>query len=437
MADSGPDGWAEQIDQLVSRMGRVSRSGSASALSSLIAIERELQSLVEKAIREPALTDACNGMAWSEFADAVCQAYGVMLSLYSDHMRFVSGNTAVLSDIEPHLMTTAACRVQWERIACRPGYPGLWRPVSQVLVRAKAHQSSRAASAALLVLANATAGFEQIPAADVTELKRLIDFLLPELSVGPLDAGGGVFHLSPLAGSGPVRTVSGHTAPGADALCFITWRAHVLLDRLMRREHDEDPLFRRSVVEHLGRQWSLAPPVRRFRRHLLEAALVATTGFGATRQVVHGEAVGHEPAPMIHWRLANASRGGVGVVVPGSEQQGVAVGDVVAFRADGSVNWQVGIVRRKRFEDAGVCVGIETLSQKAQCSEADDGEHADQVVICDPIMKGEAVRLVLPRGTLDGSRTLFVSMDGRLQKLRPLDASLEGKDYVLRVYQVV
>lgn len=83
-------------------------------------------------------------------------------------------------------------------------------------------------------------------------------------------------------------------------------------------------------------------------------------------------------------------------------------------------------------------MGLEVLSRKPVLAHVDDGRRPAAVLLCDPLLRGEAVRIVAPLRALDApSVPLFVTGNGSVQKLKPLDASYTGDGFELRVYQVL
>ena len=69
--------------------------------------------------------------------------------------------------------------------------------------------------------------------------------------------------------------------------------------------------------------------------------------------------------------------------------------------------------------------------------QVDDGRNRLDVVVCDPLLHGEAVRLIVPRLALRSKVPIFLNWQGGLVKLKPLDMGFLGQDYEIRVYQVL
>ena len=82
-------------------------------------------------------------------------------------------------------------------------------------------------------------------------------------------------------------------------------------------------------------------------------------------------------------------------------------------------------------------VGIEILSLAPAYVQADDGRDAIDVILCDPLSNGEAVRAIGTQRSLSRGCSLYVVQAGKVWKLRPMEFSLQGDDFELRVYQVL
>ena len=193
-----------------------------------------------------------------------------------------------------------------------------------------------------------------------------------------------------------------------------------------------EPLLQ-TAIAHLIRHWAASPPVRRHRRYLLEGPLVAVRGFDQLKEVLGGPGQGIETG----WSLRDVSRGGFAAYVPLTAGKDVRVGELVAVRGEGSA-WQLAVIRRSWAQpDRGVLLGLETLSRSPMRASVDDGRIRTEVLLCDPPMRGEAVRLAATTGALPVGSPLFLTNGAGILKLKPLDASMAGEGFELRVFQVL
>ena len=276
-------------------------------------------------------------------------------------------------------------------------------------------------------------------------IAQLIDLVLPSLFLVCEHAEGALYGVDVGQGGMPVRLARSRPFVG---WCFVTVpAADMLADIHGELTHGQRPsglentdlaVLRRAVA-HLRRQWSSSPPTRRFRRHLFDARLSLVGGYDEARSLLRDDAPEAVAMGTGSWRITDLSRSGVGAVVAASAQGGApAAGDLVAFCPDGGTRWHIGIVRRVRISGTWIEIGIATLSHSPDIAQVDDGRAARELFACDPVRRGEAIRLVGPVGSLEDDDPLFVMAKGAVaHKLKPLASALRGKSFDLRVYQVV
>jgi hypothetical protein len=195
----------------------------------------------------------------------------------------------------------------------------------------------------------------------------------------------------------------------------------------------------RVAVAHLRNLWSLCPPVRRFSRHtVVDIRLSVICGYEQVVTLLRdgtGEAV---PTGTGAWRVADLSRGGAGALtVRSTAATAPESGEVVAFCLEEGTKWHLGVVRRVRHSKTFVEIGIASLSPRPTLVEVDDGCTLHEFCCCDPVRRGEAVRLVGKAGSFNGEDALFAQRDGHVFKLHPLTKNLNGKGFDLRTYQVL
>lgn len=189
-----------------------------------------------------------------------------------------------------------------------------------------------------------------------------------------------------------------------------------------------------TAVVHLQRHWSPSPPLRRFRRHSVAAHLLVVSGFDAVVKVFDSDVL--DVGPDV-WVIRDLSRGGVGAAIDDPAASAPELGSFLAVRPQDGDSWHLGIVRRVRRNESGVEIGVETLSQRPFFVSADDGRAPLKVFLCDQPLRGEAVRVIAGAGALQVATPLFITSEGAIQKLKPLDISLSGEGFDLRVYQVL
>jgi len=307
----------------------------------------------------------------------------------------------------------------------------------------------------LRALAYHAAAFDQQPLKTGFAIAQLIQLVLPHLLLTrePMDAA--LYGVDLEQRGVPMRLVRATTTfegwrfvtvPAADALSDIHGELAHGQRRAGLEKIDLDVL--RAAVAHLRRQWSSSPPTRRHQRHVLDARLSMVYGYGDAVNLLNDDAMEAISMGTGSWRIVDLSRGGVGATMRHSSVgagashnvwAGIpAAGDLVAFCPEEGTKWHLGVVRRVRISDSHIELGIATLSASPDIGAVDDGRAVRELCFCDPIRRGEPVRLVGPVGALEDNEPLFVTMPGALtHKLRPLASALRGKSFDLRVYQVV
>jgi hypothetical protein len=270
---------------------------------------------------------------------------------------------------------------------------------------------------------------------------RLIDLSLPHLLLTRESTGAALYGVDVENRSIPVRL--------AHVLSFDGWRfvtvpvADTLSDIHAQLAHGQVPHDLEGIkpevlcdaAAHLCRQWSASPPTRRFQRYPFDARLSVVCGYDQAMTLLGNDALEEGVATGTGaWRITDLSRGGVGAAIPSVRATAPAAGDLVAFCPEEGVKWHIGVVRRVRTSKTYIEIGIATLSSSPDLVEVDDGRASRDLCFCDPIRRGEAVRLLGPVGALGDNNPFFVMVDGNLHKLRPLAKALRGKSFDLRVY---
>lgn len=293
----------------------------------------------------------------------------------------------------------------------------------------------------LRALAFEVAAVDQLQGAALVAAAHLVDLAVPFLSLARMQSSDAVYSVDARRAGRPLRFVA-HPAPSA--WFFLSGDAVVFLTGLLARMQNGmvPPSLRnagltagaaQTAARHLIVRWSSSPPLRRFRRHFVSGVLSVIRGLGEIRHALGGTA----SAVPVEWAISDLSRGGVGAKVAPDSVSIPIRGELLSFRPQDGASWHLGVVRRVRYLNGEVAIGIETLSPRPTLVRVDDGRAPHEVFFCDPVQKGEAVRVAAPVNTLRAGVPLFISADNRLQKLKPLEACEVDAGFELRVYQVL
>lgn len=403
------------------------------------ALRRALDLLVADSLRVRAPIDELR----AEGGPIVRDAFDVLLQAY----RRAGGNVPELRD---RRQRCASDIVFWNCVLARATPDDVWAEFAADFELAYGRQGGLISGDLqgvgrhyLRAIAFQTVELEQLQLVPLMAASRLIELVLPSLALGRKPGVAAIYCIDVSTGGRPARFVS---EPSARAWFFVPDIAVAFLSNLAAQLPSSGEALVLSgvpdgrpdflyAIQHLSRHWSASPPVRRYRRHLMEGKLAVVRGFGAIRRLLESDDGGQR---VQNWQISDLSRGGVGATaaklpVGGHPQRG----ELLSFLPEGGVSWHLGVVRRVLAEEDKTVIGIETLSPRPALMWVDDGRAACEVVFCDPIQKGEAVRIAAPVASLRPGVPLFVTSDHRLQKLKPLDQRDMGEGYELRVYQVL
>jgi len=286
------------------------------------------------------------------------------------------------------------------------------------------------------------AALEQLSLPVFLAVDRLVTIALPFLVLVREPLPCVCYVIDPLNAPLPRRSTRPGSAQGwffssAAALELLTELAEQLRQGVLPPGLDDGsfaPLTWLAAVVHLQRHWSPSPPLRRFRRHSVAAHLLVVSGFDAVVRVFDTDAPDIEPEV---WVIKDLSRGGVGAAIDEPSVRAPELGSFLAVRPQDGDSWHLGIVRRVRRGEGETEIGVETISQRPIFASADDGRAPVRVFLCDPLLRGEAVRVIATAGALQADSPLFITSEGAIQKLKPLDISMSGEGFDLRVYQVL
>lgn len=336
--------------------------------------------------------------------------------------------------------------IRWDLVSRQAADPEIWQMLGDVFDAAQDPEASRvvgdgngAAQEYLRAIAYFSVALDQLSLDAGVAACRLVDISLPFLTLQRGVSPAALYLADPPAAPVPVR--ASHAAdsgwsyvPGAAVEFLAELHGQLLRRSLPSLLAGGDPVLLCETAAHLRRLWSHRPPVRRFRRHPVGAELLVVRGYDAIRGLFGAM----DEVASSAWRTTDLSRGGVGaMVICGEVQSPPDNGDLIAFRLLDGPSWHLGIVRRVRFIGESAEVGIETLSVRPALIRVDDGREPVDMFFCDQVLRGEAVRVIAPRGTIRENAPLFVTSDGRVSKLKPLEVSMDGRGFELRVYQVM
>lgn len=369
------------------------------------------------------------------------------------------GDGARLSDVTAlrlRLVRAGAERVIWERCSGGPPHPNLWRWLGMAFLHAVRERHDAIASPSLAAMgseasvefhyarafAACTASLDLLPPPLLGVVDRLLHLAVPVVRFESAAFMGATHWIDPQGGGSPCRlagqpdapTGAWFLSPGLAPEMFREARDRVIDDaqRLASPADTKTVSLRLQALDHLLRHWSATVPARRHRRHLIDGVLAAVAGIDELRKVFGGEhGVCRE-----EWQLRDLSRGGVGAIAANGS---VSVGQLVGIHPVDGQGWQLALVRRSWAQDEHTAhVGLEILSRKPMLARVDDGRRPADVLLCDPLRRGEAVRVITPPRAFGGpDLPLFVTGHGGVQKLKPLDACYTGAGFELRVYQVL
>lgn len=367
---------------------------------------------------------------------------------------------AVNAELLARLVRAGANLIKWDYLRYGPVERELWAfmgaayleaertGMSQMLVSLRKDRGTQTSVEReyLRALALGCASLDQLAPDSMEIADRLIRYMLPTLRISHKPGSGACFGLQIGAPAAPVRIASGAASEqfshyflpaGAGSVCdeltSVIERGLVpaaIASGARARERVLATLF------HLRRLWSDRPPMRRHRRHELSARLSAVRGL---KEVSARLESGAPPSiDDCEWELRNVSRGGIGLTVPSEQCESLQVGELVGFLMEGGSGWHVGVVRRIAQTVDGVgFVGVELIGREPSVVLADDGRAANEVLLCDPVRQGRTVRLAGPSAALPVDTVVYLNLDGRIVKLKPIALLVRGNEFVLRNYQLL
>lgn len=295
----------------------------------------------------------------------------------------------------------------------------------------------------LAALAFQSAALDQLSLPGALTAVRLVRACLPFMSISSRSVSGALYHVEGREAPVPVRMVERLGNHEGECFCVSSMGLE-FLDVCAARLSEGDvpsPLAgsdRRlafDVVAHLRSLWSGDSRRRRDRRHHMDGIIEVASGWGDSLALLSRATA----EPSEQWHVLDVSRSGIRAAARIKRDGGVPeIGCLLCFRfVDGTAR-QVGIVRRVQATDASRTeIGIETLSASPVHLLADDGQQSIDVLLCGTLSRGEAVRVAGATRSLRIDVPLYVVQRGTVWKLRPMEFSMRGEGFELRVYQVL
>lgn len=388
-----------------------------------------------------------DGAYWPRWLAAVRNASQAVSDAYEALLRDVDAPSS--ADFRFRIAHRLAENTKWSLIdRCEPE-PSYWVRFASLLALEGQEPIERLAGDMdgigkefVRALAYHSAALDQLTLLRALTVCRLVRIALPFLLVTRKWTEGAQYFV-PLAGTLVPRRVFGRPTEDSRGWYFSPHAATELLASLELQVAggrspaalaDCDPELLRDAIRHLQDLWSPNPPRRRFRRHQIDGQLIVVSGFEEILEVL----TGRFSARIQEWRVRDLSKAGVGVTLR-TTRDGVIPenGRLLCFRFVDGPKWQLGIVRRLRYVGAGAEVGIDTLSSAPLAVKVDTGSGVIELLLCDEVRKGEAIRVVAPVHSLRGEMPISLSQGGCVRELKPIEFSARSDGFDLRVYQVL
>ena len=286
----------------------------------------------------------------------------------------------------------------------------------------------------LRAVAHYSVNLDQVELEMGIALSHVVDICLPFLALDRRPAESPQYVVIPEEGSVPVRQM-GSQREGE--WHFAPWAASELLaefSKQLARSIVPAPFGRlplehaRAAVEYLRMQWSATPPVRTRRRYTQDATAEVARGLPACTAVVGGE-----PLPVArNWKVIDFSRSGLQIIATSDPTRAWPdIGELLGIHFVDGQGWQLGIVRRLRMWATHAGLGVELLARSPALGVVDDGRNSVDAILCDPLSKGEALRILLPATAPALGESVFVKAAGALTKVRALGVLRRESGYQL------
>ena len=284
------------------------------------------------------------------------------------------------------------------------------------------------------------AAFDQLDRKVLVPACHLLEMCLPFLAMSRRPPSAPHYTAFPEHGAVPQRSLSVPREPAfhlstaaaeewlqglASRLAEVT--SPIALDRGVAGEY-------LAVARHLLWRWSDDPPVRRSKRHPMAGRVIVVRGLEACRRLIAGDV----DVSASRWSVFDANRGSMGIVSERCSAVEIpSIGELVGVRFEDADVVHVGLVRRLRVDPGGVRFGLQLVSRAPRTATVEDGRAPAQVLLCDPLARGEAVRLIASSANVLGDDSLFLKAASAVYKLHPLEAPWVGLGFAMRVYQLI
>ncbi|MDD3675685.1 hypothetical protein [Thauera propionica] len=284
------------------------------------------------------------------------------------------------------------------------------------------------------------AAFDQIDRSLLVPACQLLDMCLPFLAMSRRAPAVPHYLAFPELGAVPRRSL---VAPRETAFHLSTAAAEEWLQGLASRLAEGlcpavldrgEPDDYLAVVRHLLCRWADEPPVRRSKRHPMGGQVLVVRGVEACRRLIAGDV----DVSASRWSVFDANRLSMGIVGEGHSVPAIpSIGELVGVRFEDADLVHLGLVRRLRVDPGGVRCGLQLVSRAARTAMVEDGRVPAQVLLCDPLARGEAARLIAPSASVLRDDSLFLRAASAVYKLHPLETPWLGPGFAMRVYQLI
>lgn len=340
------------------------------------------------------------------------------------------------------LASALAEAAKWDAVGRFRASPEVWRGLGELI----AHEIDRGVTvfagdvesvgqSYLRALAYHSAAFDVLDDECAWQAIPFVEVCVPFLDLSRRVLTGPHYIVDPLRAPVPVRCidVSGHlmfrlsTAAACERL--------VELQSSVVGNPADAGAQRASVLalRHLQRVWAIDAPLRRHRRHSLSGELLVAQGFPACLHLLSGSASVAASA----WSILDISRSSMAISMPSPVSSNPLLGELVGLRFQDASQVQLGLVRRFQADSHRVVCGLQVISRAATIATVEDGRASLTALVCDPVLRGEAVRLIISEPGPLIEQSLFLKAGAAVFRLRALDVSWCGQGFEMRTYQLL
>ncbi|MDH4284947.1 MAG: hypothetical protein OEV35_06470 [Gallionellaceae bacterium] len=195
-----------------------------------------------------------------------------------------------------------------------------------------------------------------------------------------------------------------------------------------------------EVLDHLAKNLTFPPPMRRAVRHKLKVSLNIANGFSSIMEH-SGISLNFGDDSSITWEVEDISTGGFRCIVSAPNPAALAIGSLIGLRPEKLDYWGVGIVRRlSRDQQDNLHAGVEILSHRITgvgiCEQKSEiGQHA--LWLTSPEDSKKEICLLMSPDTFSIHRSLYARHDNKSYLLLPLALLEKGEDFDLARYRKI